>query len=197
MTHAIGGATTERHLPATFRNLAKGCPGARTGVASDHFFERETLLVLHGDQTRTGAIDLESKLTEAARSGSRQFLKSRVITANRYEPEINRTYAELARHCDAVVIPARVARPKGKPHVEAVSRSRNDGSSRSPHLFHARRSDSDASCVRCASRRGLSNARMARATSGKTEDLTLIGWPRQSSLAERGRCTCRGASPPP
>ena len=45
-------------------------------------------------------------------------LKSGVTTANRYEPEINRTYAELARHYDAVVIPARVARPKDKPHVE-------------------------------------------------------------------------------
>ena len=45
-------------------------------------------------------------------------LKSGVTTANRYEPEINRTYAELARHYDAVVIPARVARPTDKPQVE-------------------------------------------------------------------------------
>jgi transposase len=45
-------------------------------------------------------------------------LKSGVTTANRYEPEINRTYAELARHYDAVVIPARVARPTDKPKVE-------------------------------------------------------------------------------
>ena len=45
-------------------------------------------------------------------------LKSGVTTANRYEPEINRTYAECARHYDAVVIPARVARPKDKPLVE-------------------------------------------------------------------------------
>ena len=66
MTRVIGGATIERCLPATFKNLARGCQGARTGVASEHFFERETLLVLHGDQTRAGAIDLESKLTEAA-----------------------------------------------------------------------------------------------------------------------------------
>lgn len=34
-------------------------------------------------------------------------LKSGVTLASRYEPEINRTYAELARHYDAVVIPAR------------------------------------------------------------------------------------------
>ena len=45
-------------------------------------------------------------------------LKSGVTTANRYEPEINRTYAELARHYGAVVIPARVAQPKDKPKVE-------------------------------------------------------------------------------
>lgn len=45
-------------------------------------------------------------------------LKSGVTTANRYEPEINRTYAELARHYHAVVIPARVATPTDKPKVE-------------------------------------------------------------------------------
>jgi hypothetical protein len=42
-------------------------------------------------------------------------LKSGVTTADRYEPEINRAYAELARHHDAVVIPARVATPTDKP----------------------------------------------------------------------------------
>ena len=45
-------------------------------------------------------------------------LKSGVTTADRYEPEINRTYLELAQHYGAVVIPARVARPKDKPHAE-------------------------------------------------------------------------------
>ena len=45
-------------------------------------------------------------------------LKSGVTTAHRYEPEINRTYAELAQHCGAVVIPARVATPTDKPKVE-------------------------------------------------------------------------------
>ena len=42
-------------------------------------------------------------------------LKSGVTTADRYEPEINRTYGELAQHYGAVVIPARVAHPKDKP----------------------------------------------------------------------------------
>jgi transposase len=45
-------------------------------------------------------------------------LKSGVTTAHRYEPEINRTYAECARHYGAVVIPARVATPTDKPKVE-------------------------------------------------------------------------------
>jgi transposase len=45
-------------------------------------------------------------------------LKSGVTTGSRYEPEINRTYAELARHYGAVVIPARPATPTDKPLVE-------------------------------------------------------------------------------
>lgn len=45
-------------------------------------------------------------------------LKSGVTTASRYEPEVNRTYADLARHYGAVVIPARVATPTDKPKVE-------------------------------------------------------------------------------
>jgi transposase len=45
-------------------------------------------------------------------------LKSGVTTASRYEPEINRTTADLARHYGAVVIPARPATPTDKPLVE-------------------------------------------------------------------------------
>jgi transposase len=45
-------------------------------------------------------------------------LKSGVTTANYYEPEINRTYAELATHYGAVVVPARAAHPQDKPKVE-------------------------------------------------------------------------------
>jgi len=45
-------------------------------------------------------------------------LKSGVTHAHAYEPEINRTYTELATHYGAVVIPTRVARPKDKPKVE-------------------------------------------------------------------------------
>lgn len=45
-------------------------------------------------------------------------LKSGVTTANHYEPEIHRTYADLARHYGAVVVPARAAHPRDKPKVE-------------------------------------------------------------------------------
>jgi len=45
-------------------------------------------------------------------------LKSGGTTANYYEPEINRTYADLARHYGAVVLPARAAHPRDKPQVE-------------------------------------------------------------------------------
>jgi transposase len=45
-------------------------------------------------------------------------LKSGVTTASRYDPDINRTYADLARHYGAVVIPARPAAPTDKPKVE-------------------------------------------------------------------------------
>ena len=45
-------------------------------------------------------------------------LKSGVTTANYYEPEINRTYADLAAHYGAIVLPARAAHPQDKPKVE-------------------------------------------------------------------------------
>jgi transposase len=47
-------------------------------------------------------------------------LKSGVVWADRYEPGIHRTYQELASHYGAVVIPARVARPKDKAKVESA-----------------------------------------------------------------------------
>lgn len=45
-------------------------------------------------------------------------LKSGVTHAHAYEPDINRTYTDLATHYGAVVIPTRVARPKDKPKVD-------------------------------------------------------------------------------
>lgn len=45
-------------------------------------------------------------------------LKSGINTPCRYEPEVNRTYQDLAEHYGAVVIPARAGKPKDKAKVE-------------------------------------------------------------------------------
>jgi transposase len=45
-------------------------------------------------------------------------LKSGITKPCRYEPDVNRTYQELAAHYQAVVIPARVRKPKDKAKVE-------------------------------------------------------------------------------
>lgn len=45
-------------------------------------------------------------------------LKSGVTGACRYEPKIQRTYEELARHYETTVLPARPAHPKDKAKVE-------------------------------------------------------------------------------
>lgn len=45
-------------------------------------------------------------------------LASGVTKANRYEPELNPTYAELAAHYGAAIIPARVRKPRDKAKVE-------------------------------------------------------------------------------
>ena len=46
-------------------------------------------------------------------------LKSAVTHAHRYEPQLNATYRELARHYRVAVIPARAARPRDKAKAEA------------------------------------------------------------------------------
>jgi len=45
-------------------------------------------------------------------------LRSGVKTPNRYEPELNPSYQELAEHYQIAVLPARVRRPKDKAHAE-------------------------------------------------------------------------------
>ena len=47
-------------------------------------------------------------------------LKGAVTRACRYEPVINRTYLDLASHYGTAVLPARPARPRDKPKVEAA-----------------------------------------------------------------------------
>ena len=46
-------------------------------------------------------------------------LKSGVTKACNYDPELNRSYLELARHYDTAVVPTRVRRPRDKAAVEA------------------------------------------------------------------------------
>jgi transposase len=62
-------------------------------------------------------------------------LKAAVHRAHRYEPEINRTYAELAHHYGVAIIPARAAKPRDKAKAEVgvqvaerwiLARLRND-----------------------------------------------------------------------
>jgi len=45
-------------------------------------------------------------------------LKAGVTHPHRYEPDINRTYAEMAAHYGVAVVPTRVAKPKDKAKVE-------------------------------------------------------------------------------
>ena len=47
-------------------------------------------------------------------------LKSGVKRPDRYEPELNPTYADLAQHYGCAVIPARVRRPRDKAKVESA-----------------------------------------------------------------------------
>jgi transposase len=45
-------------------------------------------------------------------------LRSAVTKSDRYEPELNRVYAEFARHYSTVIMPARIYRPKDKAKAE-------------------------------------------------------------------------------
>ena len=47
-------------------------------------------------------------------------LKSGVIKACFYEPAVNRTYGDMARHYDTVIVPARPRKPKDKAKVEGA-----------------------------------------------------------------------------
>jgi transposase len=45
-------------------------------------------------------------------------LKAAVSRAHRYEPTLNRTYADLAQHYGVAIVPARPVRPRDKAKVE-------------------------------------------------------------------------------
>ena len=46
-------------------------------------------------------------------------LRSAVTTANRYEPDVNATFQEMARHYQMAVVPARPYKPRDKAKAEA------------------------------------------------------------------------------
>jgi transposase len=46
--------------------------------------------------------------------------KVAVIKARLYEPQVNRTYAEMAAHYDTAILPARPRRPRDKAKVEVA-----------------------------------------------------------------------------
>jgi len=75
------------------------------------------------DQSLTGWIAAHVHMVEAWGGCPEIFvpdcLKAGVTTACRYEPVVNRTYEEMARHYGAAVLPARPHHPKDKPKVEA------------------------------------------------------------------------------
>ena len=48
--------------------------------------------------------------------------KVAVIKACLYEPQVNRSYAEMAAHYDTAILPARPRRPRDKAKVEAAVR---------------------------------------------------------------------------
>jgi len=50
-------------------------------------------------------------------------LKAGVTRAHRYEPTVNRTFADLAAHYGCAIIPARPRKPRGKAKVEAAVQS--------------------------------------------------------------------------
>lgn len=45
-------------------------------------------------------------------------LKAAVSRAHRYEPTLNRTYADLAQHSGVAIVPARPVRPRDQAKVE-------------------------------------------------------------------------------
>ena len=69
-------------------------------------------------------------------------LRSAVSGPDRYDPEINPTYAELAQHYDLAIVPARPGKPRDKAKVEGGGAGRaamDPGVPPQPHLLQPRR----------------------------------------------------------
>jgi hypothetical protein len=94
-------------------------------------------------------------------------LKSAVTGPCRYEPDLNRTYQELARHYGAVVIPARPgkAKDKAKRRGGCAHRAAMDpGPAAQPHVLRAWRSSTTRSpaCSRTSTRRKMQKIGVSR-----------------------------------
>ena len=86
--------------------LSYAC-AVETQSSEDFLFASRCMLEYFGGSTRAIVSD---------------NLKSGVTKANRYEPEIARTFNDFCNHYQMAVIPTRVAKPKDKPLVEGLVR---------------------------------------------------------------------------
>lgn len=66
LTRAIGGHSLDAELPKTFDDLIPDISRLLADATRRRFFDRQTVLVLHSRDGAPCAVDLESKLTEAA-----------------------------------------------------------------------------------------------------------------------------------
>jgi len=92
--------------------------GKRPHLVDPHTGELVPVELFVGSVGASGLIYAEATRTQDLATWIPDNLKSAVTLAHPYEPEVNRTYAELARHYGAVVIPTRVRKPRDKPRVE-------------------------------------------------------------------------------
>ncbi|HEX7880503.1 MAG TPA: IS21 family transposase [Candidatus Eisenbacteria bacterium] len=87
-------------------------------MGASHYFYAEAT----PDQTLGSWIGAHVRMVEWFGAAPQVFvpdnLKSGITDACRYEPGVNRSYEEFARYYGAVVIPARVVRPRDKAKVE-------------------------------------------------------------------------------
>src|SRR3982075_2608087 len=137
--------------------------------------------------------------------------KTAVIKACLYDPQVNRTYAEMAAHYDTAILPARPRRPRDKAKVEQavliVERwllgrlrhrtfysQRPGGPSHSrkgPAPWHGRTENSEES-----SRLRLRASRLSWFRRNSRQALTRSRLPRGHSSMPTWSCTCRTASRP-
>ena len=106
---------------------------ARTGEKrSAHLFVAvmggSSLSFAHASWTETLADWIDAHVHAFAYFGGAARLlvpdnpKVSVIKACLYDPQVNRTYSEMAAHYDTAVLPARPYKPRDKPKVEAAVR---------------------------------------------------------------------------